>query len=411
MKNIIKKLTIVLIIISMITGCTMVSDNSKNTDGTQNSKVELTLWYYWDIAKNQQELSNLVKEFNSSQDKIQVKTRYIPDEDFKKQLSLSVITKETPDLVLLDSADHAYYSKMNLFVDLTNEIHDLDYYDPVILNSCKMNDKIYGIPFGVNCLALFYNEDMLKESGLSVPRNWTEFIDTAKKLTNKDTYGFGMTALQSEESLYEFLPMLWSYGGSTDSINSQESKQAFLLLQDMIKSGAMSKSTTNFTLVDLMNQFMNKKIAMMFNSPMIANTIQKNSKDLNWNVTFLPKVKESISIIGGENWAVINGKNKNESIEFIKYITQKDRVESYISKFGFLAARKDIMENQYTDDSTMRKFYEIYQHSKQREITEKWPYKSEVVSNAMIETIMGEKNIDKILDEAQSKIDKISKEG
>lgn len=410
MKGSIKKAFCIVMITFILTSCSIIPDQNTAVSKKQSSKIQLTLWYYWDIAKNQQELSNLINQFNKSQNKIEVKASYVPDEDFKKQLSLSVIKKDTPDLVLIDSADHAYYNGMNLFEDLTDKMDDWASYDQTVLNSCKMNGRIYGVPFGANCLALFYNEDMLKEAGCEVPKTWEEFEETAKKLTNGSTYGFGMTALQSEESLYEFLPILWSYGGEIDNINSSEGKQAFSILQNLVRDGSMSKATTNLTLVDLMNQFVNKKIAMMFNSPMIVQTIREKGKGLNWNVTFLPKVGENVSIIGGENWAVLKGKNKNEAVKFIKYVTQKDRVKSYISKFGFLAARTDIMKDQYLDDEVMRKFYEIYKYSRQREITKEWPLKSEVISNAMNEIIMGGKDLDKILEEAQQSMNNISKE-
>lgn len=410
MKSFTKIIIITVIILSILNGCSVVPAENKTINKKQSSKKVITLWYYWDIAKNQQELSDLIDKFNKSQDKIEVKTRYVPDEDFKKQLSLSVIKKDTPDLVLIDSADHAYYNGMHLFEDLTDKIGDLGSYDQTVLNSCKMNGRVYGVPFGINCLALFYNEDMLKRAGCEVPTNWKEFQETAKKLTNENTHGFGMTALQSEESLYEFLPILWSYGGEIDKIDSSEGKEAFSILQNLVRDGSMSKDSTNLTLVDLMNEFINKKIAMMFNSPMIVQTIREKAKGLNWNVAFLPKVKENVSVIGGENWAVVNGKNKDEAIKFIKYVTQKDRVKSYISNFGFLSPRTDIMEKQYLNDKIMRKFYEIYNYSRQREITKKWPLKSEVISNAMSDTIMGSKDLDKILQEAQQSMDNISKE-
>ena len=46
-------------------------------------KKQIELWHYWDIPGNQQHLEELVDQFNQSQDKIEVKVSYIPDEDFK----------------------------------------------------------------------------------------------------------------------------------------------------------------------------------------------------------------------------------------------------------------------------------------------------------------------------------------
>lgn len=387
-------------------GCSF-SNNSSVNNNDSNKKVELKLWYYWDISDNQQKLSNLIKEFNESQDSIEVKPVYVPDEDFKKQLSLSIITKKSPDLVLIDSVDHRYYSNMNIFVDLKNEINYFNLYDKESLNSCKMNDGIYGIPFGVNCLALFYNEDMLKQAGCNVPVNWEEFRETAKKLTTNNTYGFAITALESEESLYEFLPILWSYGGDVDDINSEGAKKSFSLLRDLVKDGSMSKSSTNLTMLDLANEFMEKKIAMMFNSSMVVGDIRKNSKDLSWNVTYIPMGKQRISVTGGENWAVLKGSHEEEAVKFLKYVTDKEKLERYISDFGFLSAQNEIMDKQYRNDSVMRKFYDIYKESRQREISEDWPNISEVISSTMNKSIMDEESLDKVISDGKKEIDSI----
>src|SRR5207244_2073324 len=45
---------------------------------------------------------------------------------------------------------------------------------------------IYGIPIGIDSLAMFVNTDLTKAAGLSVPKDWNQFIDAAKKLTVKD---------------------------------------------------------------------------------------------------------------------------------------------------------------------------------------------------------------------------------
>ena len=59
-------------------------------ENKNNKKKQIELWHYWDIPGNQQHLEELVDQFNQSQDKIEVKVSYIPDEDFKKQLALSM---------------------------------------------------------------------------------------------------------------------------------------------------------------------------------------------------------------------------------------------------------------------------------------------------------------------------------
>lgn len=68
----------------------------------------VTLWHYWDIPACQQTLSKLVKTFNASQDRITVEIKYVPDEDFKKQLALSMADGTMPDIAVVDSSDFRF---------------------------------------------------------------------------------------------------------------------------------------------------------------------------------------------------------------------------------------------------------------------------------------------------------------
>lgn len=91
-------------------------------ENKNNKEKQIELWHYWDIPGNQQHLEELVDQFNQSQDKIEVKVSYIPDEDFKKQLALSMSEEKMPDIALVDSSDFQFLHQMKPFADLTDEI-------------------------------------------------------------------------------------------------------------------------------------------------------------------------------------------------------------------------------------------------------------------------------------------------
>lgn len=95
---------------------------------------------------------------------------YIPDEDFKKQLALSMAEEKMPDIALVDSSDFQFLHQMKPFADLTDEIPELREYSEKALAPCSVNGRIYGQPFGVNCTAMFYNKKILEKAGCKVPR-------------------------------------------------------------------------------------------------------------------------------------------------------------------------------------------------------------------------------------------------
>ena len=118
------------------------------------AKTTVTIWNYWETPKHQETLARICSDFNNSQDKIEVVTKYIPFADFKKQLSIGAAASELPDIVIIDNPDHASYSGMGIFADITDKLAswpDLKQYFEGPLNSCKLGGRLYGIPFGSDC--------------------------------------------------------------------------------------------------------------------------------------------------------------------------------------------------------------------------------------------------------------------
>ena len=169
-----------------------------SADAAPAAKEAVTIWYYWETEGHQVALDQIIQEYNGSQDAYEVTAKYVPFADFKKQLSIGASADELPDLAILDSPDHASYASMGIFEDITGKFDVSNYYEGTV-NSCTIDGKLYGVPFGVNCLALYYNEDMLNAAGCSVPTTWAELEETAQKLTTDTVTGLALCSVQNEE--------------------------------------------------------------------------------------------------------------------------------------------------------------------------------------------------------------------
>ena len=335
MKKTRKYISVCLCVVMFASMCLCVGCQKK-AETIEKKKKQIELWHYWDIPGNQQHLEELVDQFNQSQDEIEVKVSYIPDEDFKKQLALSMAEEKMPDIALVDSSDFQFLHQMKPFADLTDEIPELREYSEKALAPCSVNGRIYGQPFGVNCTAMFYNKKILEKAGCKVPENWEEFKEVAEMVSDKTIKGFAITALQTEESMYEFLPILWSMGGDIHSINAATGQQAFLFLKEMEQEGSLSLQSISLTMGDLTNQFIKGKIAMMFNSSMAIDSIREGNPDLEFGVAAIPCGNPQVTVAGGEILAVADNENKEYAIQFLKFLADKKRMKEYIDEFGFL---------------------------------------------------------------------------
>lgn len=366
----------------------------------------VVIWYYWENQSQQAALYKAIMAFNNSQADYKVAAKYVPYADFKKQLSIGASAGELPDIVILDSPDHAFYSAMGIFADITGKF-DTSMYDEVPLSSASLDGRLYGVPFGSNCLSLYYNKDMLDAAGIAVPTTWEELQSAALALTTDKVSGLAFCCLQNEAGTFNFMPWVWSTGATSFEIGSENGIKALTFVKSLADSGVMSKECINWTQGDVMNQFISGNVAMMVNGTWQVPILRKEAPDLNWDVTLIPRDVEYASALGGENYAVIAGGNEEGALAYLDYATGKEVVIELMAGFGYLSARDDIAEAQFVDDPVTRKFVDQMQYAQPRGPHQDWPSISEAISLAFNQVITDSKEPADAAAEAQSTIDRI----
>lgn len=193
-------------------------------------------------------------------------------------------------------------------------------------------------------------------------------------------------------------------------IAEENSKKAFLLLDQMEKEGSLSLQSISLTMGDLTNQFLKGKIGIMFNSSMAIDSIREGNPDLEFGVAPIPGGETSVSVAGGEILAVAENEKKEYAIRFLKFLADKDRMKEYIDAFGFLAPRQDIMEQQFAEDPEKRTFIKMYKAAGIREISSEWPRISLTLSDTLRQILVEEEDPQTILNKSAEKIEKIGAE-
>ena len=393
---------------STSTEITVDDENVASTGASDSSDAsgDVTIWYYWETEGHQEALNHIIEEFNNQQDSITVEAKYVPFADFKKQLSVGASAGELPDIVILDNPDHASYAAMGIFADLTGRFDVSTYYDGPV-NSCTLDGKLYGVPFGSNDLVLFYNEDMLEAAGCEVPTTWDELLEVAKATTTDSVYGFAHCALQNEEGTFNFLPWVWSTGATSYEIDSDGGIKALEFEKSLVESGAFPKEAINWTQGDTMNQFISGNLAMMINGTWQIPTMREEAPDLNWNVAFIPQDAEQASGLGGENYAVISGGNEEAAIEFLQYATSGETCLYMMNAMGYISADSTIAETQFEGDEVYQVFVDEMQYAHARGPLPEWPDISDAISLAFNKVLIGESEPADAAAEAQATIDSI----
>ena len=251
-------------------------------------------------------------------------------------------------------------------------------YDTAILNGAKgVDGKQYGLPFSTDVQCIWYNKDMMRKAGLSVPfepKNWDEIIETAKKMKaigGEDfipLFLYASKNSQEETSMRTFQTLYSGTGSTLYDLDAQKwvcdqanLKKVFSFVDDVYnkeKLGPPLSIAFQHNVFDLFQSdyMKNEKLGMYFSGNWESGNWAEGAKydwpeglDV-WGVAKIPtitgKAPEYTTMSGGWTWAVpAKASNKKGGEDFLKFISNKDLSVQFSLDVGTLAVRSDVIED------------------------------------------------------------------
>lgn len=166
--------------------------------------------------------------------------------DYWNKLATSSAGNSLPDVIQMDYAYLDQYAKNNLLLDLTPYVENgtlkLDDANQDVLNSGKVNDKLYAVPIGINAPSLFYNKTVTDAAGVTIKDNMTldEFVEICKIIKEKTGYRTNMAYGVNQEIIQYMIRANGHsmYGdGKLNLESAEELVPMFKILEDGVKEG------------------------------------------------------------------------------------------------------------------------------------------------------------------------------
>jgi maltose-binding protein MalE len=187
-------------------------------------------------------------------------------------------------------------------------------FDPVGVQAFSFGGKLYGMPYALEAVALYYNKDLVPNP----PKTWDELKSIAKKLQDDKKVEQGYVLQENDP--YHFYPIMSGFGGyifGKDASGALNPKDVGLdtpgglkgieELDAMIKSGLLRANVSYQTMMDL---FTAGKSAMMITGPWALADIRKAK--VNYGVATIPKMANTPRPFVGSQGFMVNKFSKNE---------------------------------------------------------------------------------------------------
>ncbi|WP_229924350.1 ABC transporter substrate-binding protein [Streptomyces sulfonofaciens] len=207
-----------------VTACGAGGTPAKASAGSGSGAI--TVWGHQGQTNEDTALQKAVRGFNSSQQKIKVKLKLIPQNDYTKTIT-TTNASELPDVLEMDGPTVANFVYNRKITPITSYVsaRTVENATRAVKAEGTVGGKLYALGMYDSGMGLFADKKLLKAAGVAYPTglsdDWTstQFTDAVRKLAARDPDGKSLdiqenTGLDTEAGTYQFAPIVWSAGGA-----------------------------------------------------------------------------------------------------------------------------------------------------------------------------------------------------
>jgi arabinogalactan oligomer / maltooligosaccharide transport system substrate-binding protein len=326
-----KRLTALLSALVLVAAVAVLGITAASAGAAQKKGVTITIWDYFDAPPNgtaeRTAMLAVANQWAKKTGNKVVDPGYVASREDK--FVQAAPAGQGPDIIM------EAHDRLGSFVvpgllapapkNLLSPAEKADY-SSTSLSAFQYGGKSYGLPWAVETYFLFYNKDLVK----TPPTTWGGVIQTAKKLTTGDQYGF----LWDTTNFYYDFAFMAGYGGyvfkSTKTgldpnqlgIDTPGSIKGLKLIQDLTNYYKLTPASTNTDVME--GKFGSGKAAMIIDGPWAVAGFK--AKNVNFGVAPLPQFTKGAPMkpfIGVQGF-LVNSHSKNTAVawDLVKYLSQ-----------------------------------------------------------------------------------------
>lgn len=348
----------------MLGGCGNAGEEETENTKSNEDKTVIEYWHINSETLGGKTVDELVKEFNESNDEIEVVARYNPEEykGLMQNLQAETAAGNAPAVVQIGwtylnyfSSNFDYVSPQNIIDEFFPEDSSFitDNFNANILELAQNSDgEQVGMPYSLSTPVLFYNADILKEAGLPEegPKTWEEVEEFSSKI-KESTGKYGLYMREGPDS-WNQQALLESNGAQIiseedgkykASFASKEGVEAYTMYADMVSD----QEALHASWEEGFQAFINGEVAMLHTTIAYMSTIEDTAQfDVRATSSPVWEGKERVVPAGGCFLAITaqDEEEQKAAWEFEKYLYSVESMAKWTEGTGYVPPRNNVIE-------------------------------------------------------------------
>lgn len=303
---------------------------------------------FWTLQMNDfaPYINSVISEFEKENPSIKIKWVDVPFSEGEKRTLASVLSDNPPDLVNLNPDFSATLAHKGALYEIPQE--NTQQFNQEILNALKTDGKVYSIPWYGTSAVTIYNKDILKKSGINIPKTYTDLENSASVVKERTKAYIVLPNITENDTM---LKILNKYGVSgVDKINSSKSVAVFDMFKRLYVQDLIPKESITMTLQESLEKYMSGNIMLINAGPNFLNMIKENAPSTYKVTDVAPQITGEL---GQNDFSLMNfvipvrAKHKQEALKFALFLTNEKNQLELAKLTNILATNKNTLNNDF----------------------------------------------------------------
>src|SRR5215212_121031 len=367
----------------------------------------------WCIGKDTSGAFNEMVKLHNQQSDVNVELLELPtsaDQQRTQQIQRLRAQSDECDVLGMDVIWTAEYAAQGWLYDLTDAVEQRgDDFIPSTLETAKIDDKYWAVPFNTNAGFVYYRTDQADQ----VPQSWEDLYSTAQQ-----DDGVVYQGARYEGLTVNFLELLYAAGGtvvSEDGSQAEVSDEATDVLEFMrqgVEDSAVPKAVTTYMEEESRRAFESGSATFMRNWPYAYALGKESNIADDFDVAPLPPFSEGgegASILGGYNLGIsAYSQNPEGSLEFIDFVTQPEPQKIMMTKASLPAVLTETYDDKEVQEAApfAEDLRTAVEQGRPRPVSAVYTQISEAIYNNVYEALGGDASVDDAISSMEDEIQK-----
>ncbi len=328
----------------------------------------------WGLFEDDAAMAPLIQAYKKLKPNVTVNYVKQSPLNYRSRVQTQVTSGQGADIFMIHDSWLQMFLKVNALSELpTSVLSNTEYeqiFYPVAKRSFMRENKVYAFPREVDGLALYYNEDILKAAGVTVPVTWSDFVTAAGKVTvtgsdgSIQTAGAALGTTTNVDYWSDIIGLLFleQPGANLERPDNEKSAEVLKFYTSFITDPR--KKVWDVNLDSSTQAFLSGRLAFYFAPSTKIAEIKKINPNLNFKIAPVPQLtSKRVSYANFWGYAVSpTSKNQKAAWEFVKFLTLPDSQRFFYQEkakvnegYGLPYSRVDL-QSQLADDPIMGAF-------------------------------------------------------